>query len=132
MAIFTSETTTADFVRQSMQDGGGTLFPNTIFTFTGGYMVGRSDLLPSTTLQRVTHTSSSLLMAVERVREIARVAGEYADMETLAVGIWVDDKGAVWVDLSQHTDSLEEATELGKSLGELAIYDIRANKSINL
>lgn len=132
MAIFTKETTTAEFARQAMQDGGGTLFPNIKRDDKGGYMVGRSDLMPSIVMEGVTHTSSRLLMAVERARELARVANDYSGSDDLSVGIWVDDKGAVWVDLSEHMYSLEEATELGKSLGELAIYDISAGKSIDL
>lgn len=132
MTIFTQETTTADFVRNSMQDGGGTLFPNISTAPNVGYMVGRSDLMPSVTLEDVTHTSTSLLMAVERARELARVANEYAGKYRLSVGIWKSADGVVWVDLSEHMDTLEEAAELGKSLGELAIYDISAGECINL
>lgn len=132
MAIFTAETTTADFARESMQDGGGTLFPNISTAPTAGYMVGRSDLMSSVTLEGVTHTSSRLLMAVERARELARVANEYAGVTYLSVGIWQSKDGVTWVDLSEHIASLKDAAELGKSLGELAIYDISAGKSINL
>lgn len=132
MAIFTLDTDTNTFVRKAMADGGGTLFPNASTAPTTGYMVGRSDLIPSITLEDVTHTSNLLLMAVEGARELARVANEYAGVANLSVGIWQDENGVTWVDLSEHVDSLEDATSLGKLLGELAIYDISAGESINL
>ena len=78
------------------------------------------------------------MVGVETI--VAANIGRYPtghELRTIAglglVGVWKDVQGGrVYVDKVRHIDTLAEALELARSLGELAIWDLREQCEIRV
>ena len=105
------------------------------FNPESGYIVSRSDYMPSLTHDK-TH-GQAINMSCGVAHRVATALQTLSDDKKLgknyASGAWTDSKeNLVYIDVSQHFESLDEAINLAKELGELAIWDITNKKEIEI
>lgn len=122
--------TSQEMLSALQNDGGFTSWVKEDFAPESGYVVERTDYLPSKI------RLSGHLGAIERdflvVQQVATALQKAAkNGEKYAVGGWVD-KGKTYVGVSQYISSKSEAVTLGQELGERAIWDIAAQKEVIL
>ncbi|WP_235926359.1 hypothetical protein [Actinokineospora pegani] len=106
----------------SVPDGGFTVDPATGAAVTGGYAVSVDPYCEHIFDQPVTaeDLAAYLVTAHRALRLPRRVLGGWRD----------PDSGRVHLDVSVVVPTLAEALELGRSAGQLAVFDLAAGKSI--
>lgn len=103
----------------AVENGGGT-FNSDGETFSGvGYVVGGK--APTLTLSATVIGPASVQM----------VDAWLFNNKSRFYGSWLDN-GTIYIDAVDIIDSLVQAEELGRSRGELAIYDMAAGEDIRL
>lgn len=94
-----------------------------------GYMVGGLDSL-TLTRNELTLNRQGVYNTLSRFVSANLRAAMCADV---FLGGWIDSADqTVWIDFSQHIVTKDYAMELGKSRGEIAIWDLAANEEIRL
>ena len=111
----------------TFRDGGATLWFDGIERRTG-YVVGNNN----DPFERLYHTRDLYCDALRVTLINGFVRHDSGDSEYDGIGTWVDGDGWVYFDNVKHIPKLEDALELARKNGELAIYDIANAYEIDL
>ena len=111
-------------IRHTEAEAGGTFygFGGPAVRMKGGFMVG--GIVP-TAIVAWGQTDNTLVKALQDFTRQHKAA--LADSNRY-LGTWVDDKGLLYIDVSEVVYSKYQAVVLGLSRGELAIWDNRGEE----
>jgi hypothetical protein len=112
---------------RTMRDNGGTFASNGYPVVKDtGFMVG--GLVPTTIVELPMRNRNGRGWLADTLDEF--VKSHHAHLgRNRYLGTWVND-GKVYVDVSQWVETLDNAIALGKSRGELAIWDCAKNEEV--
>ena len=109
-------------IKEMIKNGGATLDVNyNNFNASAGYMVSLDGYEAKTDIDNI----EAIKKEIETKKEIAqKIKGAY-------IGLWVDN-GLMYVDISKHIINYNRALEVARNNKQLAIYDLKNDKSIYL
>ena len=108
-------------IKKMIKNGGATLDYNyNNFNASTGFIVSLDGYEAKIDIDNI----EAIKKAIENKKEIAQKIKGY-------IGLWVDN-GLMYIDISKHIINYNRALEVARNNKQLAIYDLKNNKSIYL
>lgn len=137
------DTSTIKMFRDTKLNGGTTidLVEGKVPGKTDGFFVGKAKGWDGKAIESIVINPEDFTLASLR-RAVGRLYADHLTREEIEaskqidggyIGVWQDpETGLVWIDAVNWTADRDEAIQWGVERGELAIYDVAANGSLDL